>query len=394
MNPVPRDRLSILIWCPDQHLEYAHDTPDRSGIGGGVTARIRMAAALARRGHDVRVVCNCGRERSSGGVRYVPLQAFAGGKTDVLVINSSASDLRIDKLDGARIEARLRLLWVQGTPAPATLHQLPFDYLYPCSDFVRRVAIREWGLPGSRIFVCHNGIEASLFGPPGRFESRPKREPFWMVFNGHPSKGLDNAIAVVKMIRETEPRFELHVYGGYRLWGEAEKGDAVGAGVVDHGIVGQKELARALSAGSFALHLQTREEPFGIALRECMAAGCIVLASPVGAYPELIEDGYNGFLLPGPPHDPAVHRRAAQAILTIAGNAGYAEFLRRNSVAIPALLGYARMGMGRSLEVGVEGTIPPSLKISVVLTARRRCCCSLTVTTVPAAVGTQAGPRR
>jgi hypothetical protein len=31
----------------------------RSGIGGGITARVRLASALVRRGHAVTVVCNC-----------------------------------------------------------------------------------------------------------------------------------------------------------------------------------------------------------------------------------------------------------------------------------------------------------------------------------------------
>ena len=49
----------IALICPDQHVVYDGHTPNTSGIGGGVTARVGLLAALARLGHAVTAVVNC-----------------------------------------------------------------------------------------------------------------------------------------------------------------------------------------------------------------------------------------------------------------------------------------------------------------------------------------------
>jgi glycosyltransferase involved in cell wall biosynthesis len=90
----------------------------------------------------------------------------------------------------------------------------------------------------------------------------------------------------------------LHVYGGSKLWGEEDAPFLLEPGVVDHGMVGQKDLARALMGMGFSIHLQTRQEPFGLSVIESMRRGCIVIASSVGAYPEIITHAFNGFLIP------------------------------------------------------------------------------------------------
>ena len=99
-----------------------------------------------------------------------------------------------------------------------------------------------------------------------------------------------------------------------------------------HGLINQRRLSTEYKRSSFLVQLQTRPEPFGIVVVEAMAAGCLVLASPVGAFPELIDHGENGFLLPGDPASPETHDRAA-------------ELIRKS----PATLNWsARSGSGRS----------------------------------------------
>ena len=65
------------------------------------------------------------------------------------------------------------------------------------------------------------------------------------------------------------------------------------------GLVGQKELVKELMRCSYSMNLQSRLEPFGMVITESMRAGCIVIASPVGAYAELVRDGEDGFLIQG-----------------------------------------------------------------------------------------------
>ena len=65
-------RYDVTIYCPDHHLVYDGRTADRQGIGGGVTARIRLSRALASLGHRVTMLVSCPREDTYNAVRYVP----------------------------------------------------------------------------------------------------------------------------------------------------------------------------------------------------------------------------------------------------------------------------------------------------------------------------------
>jgi glycosyltransferase involved in cell wall biosynthesis len=68
---------------------------------------------------------------------------------------------------------------------------------------------------------------------------------------------------------------------------------------------------RRLFARSRALLVPLRwEEPFGLVMIEAMLAGCPVIAFPLGAAPEIVEDGRTGFLVGGVREMAAALRRA------------------------------------------------------------------------------------
>ncbi len=137
---------------------------------------------------------------------------------------------------------------------------------------------------------------------------------------------------IFKILQSSDPKFTLHIYGGNRLWGEPESSIPTGEGLFYHGLSGQKILAHSLQGTSFSLILQSREEPFGIAVTEAMRAGCIVIASPVGAYPEIIKNGYNGFLLSGNHNDLETQGKAADLINHLLKHPDYMEYIRQNAV--------------------------------------------------------------
>ena len=68
---------------------------------------------------------------------------------------------------------------------------------------------------------------------------------------------------------------------------------------------------------------------------EAMRAGCIVLASPVGAYPEIIQHNRDGFLITGDPAHPRTHQTAADLIIELVGNPEKLAALRRRARATP-----------------------------------------------------------
>src|SRR5260221_2355936 len=106
--------MHIAFYCPVRHFLYDGSTPDRSGVGGGLTVRIRIAAALAGRGHRVSVVCNCAREITHDGVLYRPLDTVSRIQTDVLVMHSSGGQIDLAPLIPIPIEARARIFLLSG----------------------------------------------------------------------------------------------------------------------------------------------------------------------------------------------------------------------------------------------------------------------------------------
>ena len=72
-------------------------------------------------------------------------------------------------------------------------------------------------------------------------------------------------------------------------------------GLWDHvhflGYCGKEQLKDELSRADILVH-PAREETFGMAVVEAMAASKPVIATPVGAIPDLLEEGKSGFLIP------------------------------------------------------------------------------------------------
>ena len=320
----------ISIYCPDRHLLYDGRTPDRKGIGGGVTARIRLADALSRLGHSVQMVCNCPKDAWIRGVHYSPLDHVRSIKTDILIMASSGGAASLKPALDLEIESKLRILMAASITRIADVHKARIDYIYACSNFLRQYIRKEFDIQSMKLYVAYYGIEKKYyrnFPPIGP----GSRNPYRLIYAGHPVKGLPTALGVLRLLRAEDPRFELHIYGGSLLWGGKEEPVGKEAGVYYHGLVGQKTLSKEMQKSGFAIHLQDIPEGFGISLVEAMAAGCIPLASPAGAYGEILRDGYNGFLIPGSHTAPETQERTAGLILELTQKPDWADFIRGNA---------------------------------------------------------------
>lgn len=324
-------KYEVLFYCPDRHISYDIRTLEKAGIGGGATARVRIAHALARRGHRVTLYINCRREGTFAGVRYWHFSSFDGEAADVFIATTSGGEMDLKDLHPSEVHSRIKILMLHGVDLPKSVQTADFDFLYLLSNFVRKIAVENWHVDAQKVFVTHRGVTAEYYGQPVHLE----RDRFNLVYLAHPSKGLDTALAVWRMLKDHDERFSLHVFGGNRLWGEPEQSVPAEPGLIDHGLTGQRRLAHSLCRMSFALNLQSREEPFGMAVIEAMRAGCFVLASAVGAFPEIIRNGYDGFLIPGHHAEPATREYTTRLILELMRHPGYMNTIRRNAIHSP-----------------------------------------------------------
>ena len=323
--------MRITIYSPDRHFVYDGDTPDSTGVGGGLTVRIRIAAALARRGHPVSVICNCPRESLNHGVRYIPLEATTRIDCDALVTHSSGGEFDLTPVLALSIEARVRVMVLSGIVVPIAHREVQPDAIYVCSNFARSQIAQIAGVAREKLFVTYYGVNgwnrAGLLSP--------LRDPRRLIYSSHPSKGLEAAREVTRRLRQRDPRFALHWFGGNRLWGGQEEAAPEEAGVVYGGLIDQRRLAAEYKRSAFSLQLQTRLEPFGITVVEAMAAGCLVVASPVGSYNELIQNGENGFLVEGDPASPETLERAAALIWDLSRDDALMRKIRRQAFTTP-----------------------------------------------------------
>ena len=326
-------KYSVTIYCPDTHVTYDRNVMDHKGVGGGATARVRAAYALADCGHRVRLFINCPKERTEFSVETRHFSKLIKDHSDIFIASTSGGQFDLSSLEKINFNSRLKILLVHGIAQPNGLSSYPFDFVYSPSNFIREKAVHEWGMPPGKVFVSHRGVVESHFVI--RSWPTPKRDPFALLYAGHPSKGLDTAIAILRSLRQIDNRFVLHTYGGARLWGEAGENPLPEPGITYHGIIGQRQLAREMQRCSFSINLQNRQEPFGMTLIEAMRAGCITLASPVGAYPEIIANGYNGFLVPGDHTQEPARQVAVDIILALTRNPDYVDYLRRNAIHTP-----------------------------------------------------------
>lgn len=300
-------------------------------MGGGITARTQIAHALQENGHDVTMYVNCPKDEDISGVHYRHFSQVKSINTDVLVLSTSGGGLDLSSIEYIEIHSNLQILMLSGVEFPKHTSDRNYSYVYLPSNFMRSVAQEVWNLALQKVFITPYGICEKYFYPA---RSNP-RDLYKLLYMSHPSKGQDAAISIHKILQQKDQRFRLDLYGGAQLWGEKEDFISKQKRVFHHGLVGQKKLGHAISACGFSLNLQTREEPFGIVIMESMKAGCIVLASPVGAYPELICNGYNGFLIPGDPDDPETQNVAAEIILDLIHHPDYLDYVRQNALNTP-----------------------------------------------------------
>lgn len=323
--------FDVTIYCPDTHILYEATLPDKQGVGGGLMARLRLAQALARQGHRVTIIANVISFHRHRGVEYIPLKsANQKRKTDILILTSSGGALSLEPALDLQVDAKLALVWVHGVAQVHALEKLHFDHIISVSNFLCNVIRQEWHSIEQPLFVIYNGFPKQDFSP-----IPVHRDSFCLIYASHPDKGLDAALKVLQKVRRHDDRFHLRVLGGDALYGGRDTSLPKQSGVSIEGTHGQTTVMRALQGASFSIQLQSRPEPFGMVLTEAMSRGAIPIASPVGAYSELIRNGENGILVPGGHHSEETQEVAAEWILRLNRDPQLAAYIRRNAMNIP-----------------------------------------------------------
>ena len=169
------------------------------------------------------------------------------------------------------------------------------DAIICISDYVKEY-LSKMGIKENKLFRVYNGIDYDYFNsakPPDY-----KSNYIGIVAMLVRQKGIDNLLKAFKIVISKYPDAKLEIVGNGPLMSELET-LAHKLGISEFvnfsGRVSHKEVREKMSKWR-AMVLPSRWEAFGLVIAEANAVGLPVIASNVGAIPELIEDGKNGMI--------------------------------------------------------------------------------------------------
>jgi glycosyltransferase involved in cell wall biosynthesis len=220
-------------------------------------------------------------------------------------------------------------------------------------EAARRALVEADGVRPERVTVLENGVDLERFLSVPPLRRRTPDEPCRVgaVANLRRVKGLDVLVEAAGLLAKRLPGMTIEVAGEGEQRGPLERLAA------QRGFAGRLRLCGSvgdipgfLSRLDIAV-LPSRSEGMSNALLEYMAAGRAVVASAVGAAPELIADGVHGLLVP-PDDPPALAATLAALLLDPARARRLGEAARRR-----ARERYSREAMVRRFEDFYQGLI-------------------------------------
>ena len=178
-------------------------------------------------------------------------------------------------------------------------------------------AYREF-VPRQEVVALPNGIDCRPYGTVPTVRSNPT-DPLQIVYIGRIAreKGLYETLQGLRLAHELGVDARLVVAGSgaeeprLRRYAQAL---GIGARVCFVGPVFGNDKVKILS-GADVMVLPSYSEGLPYALLESMAAGVPVIATPVGAIPDVVSDGIHGFLVP-----PRDGKAIAEALAILAGD--------------------------------------------------------------------------
>jgi glycosyltransferase involved in cell wall biosynthesis/tetratricopeptide (TPR) repeat protein len=322
----------VVIHAGRAHTPWNPASIDDGGVGGAETATVRMAEELAKRGSQVVVFADCeGREGRFGDVEWVHYPRFESFASitcaDVFVASRFAEILRMP------VRTNRRYLWLHDVHAINAKEgeQDLVRNAYPdlnailcLSPWHRDFAAGYHGIGTEKIVVTRNGID------PERFRFAPPRRRHRFIYSSSPDRGLDVLLEIFPRIRAALGDAELHVFYGFDVW-ERSLADApkpVEAahaawirerirqpGVVFHGRVGQRRLARELARSDVWLYPTNFLETYCITALEAQMAGVACICTDLAGLKTTV--GERGILLEGSPYSEEYRDRAVAATLEL-----------------------------------------------------------------------------
>jgi glycosyltransferase involved in cell wall biosynthesis len=158
---------------------------------------------------------------------------------------------------------------------------------------------RDYGIQKNMSFLIYNGIDTDFFHPPTYKESNIFTIAH--VANIRPEKDQWTLLKALKIINETIKDWKLIFVGADRLnlanEFKAYLQENRISGNVDFYVGADQKLIKKILSISHVFVLSSISEAFPVSALEAMAMGLPCILTDVGGCPEIVTDGYNGYLV-------------------------------------------------------------------------------------------------
>lgn len=171
-----------------------------------------------------------------------------------------------------------------------------YSSLVVMSEFAKREHI-EFGADPSRIIVVHPGLPDRLRKRERKREAAALRLLFagvWFRRKG----GLVLWEAYLRVRKRFGQKVQLTILGPLPEKVKSQKSKFKSLGIVQHDYVPYDRLVGEFyPSADILVHVPPKVEGYGLVVEEAMSFGLPVVASNIGALPELVVDGKTGFLI-------------------------------------------------------------------------------------------------
>ena len=299
-----------------------------AAVNGAIKHCLLLSRELARRGHEVTLVCRpgawIGEQFRSEPVKVIESDLHRWPTDELRRIGTILNEERFDVINTHMSRAHLfgvLLRFFTKVPRVATAQCRHFqphwalnDMVIAASEATRRFHRRVNLVPGRKIVTVHNFVDGQRFENLDRATRHDVRESLGLadsdlliavIANVCARKGQIYAVRALSKILKAAPSAKLLLVGDEDLtYRKRVQSEADALDVTSHILwLGRRDDVPELLAASDVFMLPSLEETLPLSILEAMAAGLPTVATTVGGIPECVFEKETGLLVPPRNHE-------------------------------------------------------------------------------------------
>lgn len=292
-------------------IQLHGDILERQGTGGSESAMVNLSRTLKKLYPHYEITVYNGNKRDKSEYNGVIWKTYRDFMFEHKTFNQDAFIVLREKYPFTLpyIDAKKKILWSQDDMHEIDLINLTkesyakenVDAFFVISEHSKNDLSNAF--PDKKIYLVRNGYNSDWADPSG------KREPI-AVYSSTPFRGLDILVELwpiiyERCIREYNIKPSLRVFGDMSLY--RQNNDITIANLLNHvntlpnaacmGSVSQYQLYQQLKQCKVMLYPNHFLETGCMAVLEALANGCWVITTHLGALPEQVVDGRNGYCI-------------------------------------------------------------------------------------------------